>query len=125
MSLAEDIRNGLVEVNPHMTSEQRKAFEAHVEFFDRVVAEGMAQVEAECRELIAAGLMTENGKLTEKAREPMPPNVPGEGYWLMEMERESLPGSVTVANRRAHQHRSPPCTCCRAGRDTGGKGSAL
>ena len=100
MSLAEDIRNGLVEVNPHITPEQRKAFEEHMTFLDQAVAKGMARVEAERRELIATGLMTEDGKLTDKARQQMPPETPGgEEHWLMEMERESLPETVTVANR--------------------------
>lgn len=91
MSLAEDIRNGLVEVNPHMPPEDREAFEAHVAFFDEVVAKGMEHVEAERRKLIASGLMTEDGKLTDEARQQTLPTLPGEGYWLMEMERESLP----------------------------------
>ena len=46
-----------------MTPEQQKAFAAHVAFFDDVVARGMAHVEAERRKLIAAGLMTEDGRV--------------------------------------------------------------
>ena len=61
--LATAIAKGEVEVNPHMTPEQQKAFAAHVAFFDDVVARGMAHVEAERRKLIAAGLMTEDGQL--------------------------------------------------------------
>ena len=73
--LAAAIASGEVEVNPHLTTEQQKVFAAHVEFFDRVVAKGMAAVEAEKRELMAAGLMTEDGNLTEKARQQMLPEI--------------------------------------------------
>ena len=64
--LATAIANGEVEVNPHMTDEQQKTFAAHVAFFDDVVARGMAAVEAERRDLIASGLMTEDGRLIPK-----------------------------------------------------------
>ena len=64
--LATAIANGDVEVNPHMTPDQQKAFAAHVAFFDDVVAKGMAHVEAERRNLIASGLMTEDGRLIHK-----------------------------------------------------------
>ncbi len=63
--LATAIANGEVEVNPHLTPEQQKAFASHVAFYDDVVARGMARVEAERRELIASGLMTEDGQLID------------------------------------------------------------
>lgn len=63
--LATAVANGEVEVNPHMTPEQQRAFAEHVRFFDDVVARGMAGVEAERRNLIESGLMTEDGKLID------------------------------------------------------------
>ena len=88
--LARAIRLGDVEVNPHMTPEQERAFAAHVAFYDRVVARGMATVEAEKRDLVAKGLMTDDGILAAEATRRVEPASKEEGYWLMEMERKSL-----------------------------------
>lgn len=91
--LAAAIASGEVEVNPHLTPEQQRAFAEHVRFYDDVIARGMAQVEVERRELIERGLMAEDGKLIN-----LPDVGQGGGHWLAEMERESLPEARPASN---------------------------
>lgn len=68
--LADAIASGSVIVNTRMTPEQERTFASQVEFFDGVIARGMARVDAQRRDLISRGLMTEDGRLID------PPALP-------------------------------------------------